>query len=133
MFKRATLAYMSFTISNGHSNIKEETLDLACEIMKRHPLLTVLVAITSTSHTDKVGEYRSIQSDIILIEKADIFILGKPLNYSESSGSVWEYFIAKHLRKPTYTSDFLLGKSLLPNSWQIQSREDKLKKLLTVM
>jgi hypothetical protein len=131
MFKRPTLAYMSYTISNGHSNIRGETLDLANQLMLKHPNLTVLVAITATSHTDKIQEYRSIASDITLIEKSDIFIMGKPLNYAESSGSVWEYFFARHLGKPCFTSDYLLGKSANPSTWRTQTREEKLKQLLS--
>ncbi len=130
MFKKPTLAYMSYVISNGSANIREETLKLANEIMKLHKNLTVLIAITSTNHADKVGKYRSIASDITLISRCDVFIMGKPLNYSESSGSVWEYFIARHFKKPCFTSDYLLGKSPNPESWRTQTRQEKLKQLL---
>lgn len=121
---------MSYSITNGHSNIKDETTKLANEIMKRHPNLVIMTAINATSPFDEIGEYKSIFADLVLISRCSVFICGKDYSYSQSSGAIWEMQFAKFLGKPVYTSDYLLGLSPNPLSWEIQSRQDKLKKLL---
>lgn len=129
--QKPLLAYLTYPLSNnpkGNGNAVER---LAIEIMGKNPNLTVIYAHKSTQFSEKVGEFRSIYGDIQLIKKADLLIMGRPLNYEESSGSVWEYEIAKFFRKPTVTSDYLLGKSESPELWDGQDRRtNKLEKFL---
>jgi len=130
LFKKPVLGYLAHSITNGSKNVKQETTDLANKIMAKHPNLILLTAINATSCFDELEGYKSIQADITLISRCDIFVLSDRLNYSKSCGCTWEFFIAKFLNKPVYTSDYLLGNSPNPLSWQIRTREQKLKQLL---
>lgn len=124
------LAYLTFPLTSDPKRNGSSVEKLAIEIMKRNPNITVVFAHKATQFSDKIGEYRSILGDIQIIKNCDLLIEGKPLNYNESSGSVWEYEIAKFFKKPTATSDFLLGLSSSPKTWKRQGRTEKLNKLL---
>ena len=113
------LAYMTYPLTKGKNNGKK-ALTLALAIMAIYPNLHILVAHNTTQVAEQLEKYRSIRFDIAIIEHADLLILGKPLNYAESSGSVWEYEIARHFKKPCVTSDFLLGKAPKPNLWRYE-------------
>ena len=103
----------------GFEENKAEAEKLALAIMKKHPDYYILLAHNSTHYVDKNGfQFKSIEFDISIIHSVDLVIIGSPLNYSESSGSVWEWAIAKTLNKEIVTSDFLLGKSKEPHLWR---------------
>ena len=113
------LAYMSFPLSNGSFEVNRKRAEkLAVQIMRLNPNLHVLLAHNSTNFSDAVSKFKSIGFDIAIIQKVDMFIIGKPLDYCESCGSVWEYFIAKSLNKKIVTSDYLLGKTNKPDKWK---------------
>lgn len=113
------LCYMTFKLTKGgFEENKVEAEKLALAIMKRHPDHYVLLAHNSTHFADRNGfKFKSIEFDIAIIYAVDMVIIGKPLDYKESSGSVWEWAIAKTLDKEIVTSDYLLGKVPKPHLW----------------
>jgi hypothetical protein len=116
--KKPILAYMTYPLSNGNfekNRIKAEKL--ANQIMQKNPNIFVLLAHNATHFSDRVERYKPIEFDIAIIGKIDMLILGKNLDYNESSGSCWEYCLAKTLGKKTVTSDYLLGNSKEPMEW----------------
>jgi len=71
---------------------------------------------------EKAETHRSILADIAIIKKVDLVIIGKPLNYRESAGCVWEWEISRLFQKEWVTSDYLLGKSPEPHLWAVERK-----------
>ena len=118
VLNKPILAYMCYPLSNRFRQNKKEAEELALAIMDKNPNIYVLLAHNSTHYSDFNGrKFCSIEFDLAIIRKIDLFIIGKPLNYCESCGSVWEFCFAKSLGKKIVTSDFLLGKTPEPHLW----------------
>jgi len=131
--KKSILAYLThpFTRPSTTEN-KKKAMALAIEIMMLYPLMTVLIAHTSTCPTmNKVDLHHACLGDIQIIAKCDLVIHGVPLDYEKvSSGCFWEHKIAQFFNKPICTSDYLLGKVSKPNIWA--KSEEKFAKPLKV-
>lgn len=111
---------MCYPLSRNYKENKKKALALALSIMALNPNIFILLAHNSTQYSEQIEKYRSVAFDIEIIKRVDMFIIGKPLDYEESSGSVWEYELAKHFRKQIVTSDYLLGYAPKPHLWNIK-------------
>lgn len=112
------LAYMTYPLSSDPRGNTKKAIALSLAIMAIFPTMTILLAHNSTQYTEEIEPHRSILADIQIIKNCDLVILGKPLDYSESSGCVWEYRLAQFFQKPIVTSDYLLGYSPDPLTWR---------------
>ena len=120
--KKPLLAYMTYPLTNDPEGNRKKAEALALSIMVLYPTLTILLAHNSTQYLEKAETHRSILADIAIIKKVDLVILGRPLNYSESSGCVWEYEISRFFEKEWVTADYLLGKSPERHFWAVERK-----------
>lgn len=109
------LAYMTYPLSSNYRKNRKEALDLSLKIMEKNPDLFIIIAHTTTQTSEKVEKYRSLMFDLAIIQKSDMVILGKPLDYNESAGCCWEYGYARILKKPIFTAHYLLGLTPKPH------------------
>lgn len=117
------LAYLTYPLTNPNPKTNtKKAMALALSIMAIYPTMTIIIAHNSTQYMEKLEPYRSCLGDITIIKNCDLVILGRPLKYTESCGSVWEYRIAQSFNKPIVTSDYLLGLSPEPHLWRTDKK-----------
>lgn len=110
------LAYLSYPYTKDPEAYTEKVRKLAKKLQSKYENL-VLVIPHFASNFMKEGESteehgQAIFYDLAFIQRCDIFIVGKDLDYQESVGCVWEYYYAKILGKLIYDAKEMLRKTV---------------------
>lgn len=112
------LVYIAYPYTSNPSKNTEEVRKIALKLIKKYPEIVPLIPHYCFNFAKKNPEdikkqtteehVQSISWELEAIGRCDCFIIGKELNYDESTGVTWEYCYAKSLGKPIYEASDLL-------------------------
>jgi len=101
--KGVKLAYLSYPYSDNPRQRTKEAVKIAQKIMKKHPEIFVIVPHTAVDYTmfgeipEKLTDHNQEDHfaapimEFIILSKIGLFIIGRPLDVTVSTGMIWEW------------------------------------------